>query len=330
MNILFFGTKTYDKDYFNPILKDYPNITIKYVKANLTEETVSLAKDYDAICAFVNATIDSAVIKKLHSYGVKLILMRCAGYNNVDLKEAKKCGIAVMNVPRYSPDSVAEHAITLALAANRKIHKAYNRNRENDFSLDGLMGRNFIGKTAGIVGTGQIGASMARICHGFGMKVIGYDKYKNESLKFMAYKSLDEVIAESDLISLHCPLTEDTYHMINKDTIALMKDGVIFVNTSRGGLVDTNELILGIRNRKFGAVGLDVYEEESNLIFENHSEDILQTSFTARLLMYPNVILTSHQGFLTEESMMAISHTTMDNSLDFINKKGDEILENQL
>lgn len=209
--------------------------------------------------------------------------------------------------------------MTLAMSVNRRIHKEYIKVRENNFCLAGLMGLNFYGRTAGIIGTGKIGAAMARICHGFGMKVIAYDKYPNKNLDFIEYKELGEVLSEADLISLHCPLTDENYHMINAHTIAKMKDDVVLVNTSRGELVDTNDLIQGIRNHKFHGVGLDVYEEERENVFENRSADILESSVTARLLSFPNVIVTSHQAFFTEEALAAISKTTLDNAMDFVN-----------
>ena len=266
-------------------------------------------------------------IEVLHGCGVKLILMRCAGFNNVDIEKVKACGIKVMRVPGYSPEAVAEHAMALALAANRRIHKAYVRVRENDFSLGGMLGFNFYEKTAGIVGTGKIGAAMARICHGFGMKVIAYDLYPNPSLDFVTYVSMDELLAQSDLISLHCPLMDETYHLINKETIRKMKDGVILVNTSRGGLVKTEDLIEGIRARKFFAVGLDVYEEEKKNVFEDRSDEIMESSVTARLLSFPNVVITSHQGFFTQEALEAISETTLNNAVAFENgeKTGNEV-----
>ena len=261
---------------------------------------------------------DVTIFEALHEAGVKLILMRCAGFNNVDLKTAAKYGIDVRRVPGYSPEAVAEHAMTLAMTVNRHMHKAYTKVRENDFSLGGLMGFNFYQKTAGIVGTGKIGAAMARICRGFGMKVIAYDVYQNESLKdFVTYVTLDELLAHSDLISLHCPLMDSTYHMINRESIKKMKDGVILVNTSRGGLVKTDDLIEGIRARKFFGVGLDVYEEETPNVFEDRSDEILEHSTTARLLSFPNVMITSHQGFFTEEALRAIAETTLQNALDF-------------
>ena len=254
----------------------------------------------------------------LHERGVKLILMRCAGFNNVDLDAATKYGIKVMRVPGYSPEAVAEHAMALAMAVNRHLHKAYVKVRENNFSLQGLVGVNFFGKTAGIIGTGRIGAAMARICHGFGMKVIAYDMYKNPDLDFVTYVDMDELLASSDLISLHCPLMDSTYHLINLETINKMKDGVILINTSRGGLVKTDDLIAGIREHKFFGVGLDVYEEETKNVFENHEDDILMHSTTARLLSFPNVIVTSHQGFFTEEALGAISETTLNNARAYL------------
>lgn len=318
MKILFFDTKSYDKESFDKQAVNYPDIEIEYLKTDLAPKTAPLARGYDAVCAFVSSDVGTKTVEALHEAGVKLILMRCAGFNNVDLDKAKEYGIKVMRVPGYSPEAVAEHAMTLALAVNRRIHKAYVKVRENDFSLGGLMGFNFYQKTAGIVGTGKIGAAMARICRGFGMKVIAYDVYENPSLKdFVTYVTLDELLAQSDLISLHCPLMDSTYHLINKDTIAKMKDGVILVNTSRGGLVKTNDLIDGIRARKFFGVGLDVYEEETKNVFEDRSDEILEHSTTARLLSFPNVMITSHQGFFTQEALEAISKTTLDNAVAF-------------
>lgn len=322
MKILFFDTKSYDKESFDKQAVNYPDIEIEYLKTDLAPKTAPLAKGHDAVCAFVSSDVGTKTVEALHEAGVKLILMRCAGFNNVDLDKAKEYDMKVMRVPGYSPEAVAEHAMTLALAVNRRIHKAYVKVRENDFSLGGLMGFNFYQKTAGIVGTGKIGAAMARICRGFGMKVIAYDVYENPSLKdFVTYVTLDELLAQSDLISLHCPLMDSTYHLINKDTIAKMKDGVILVNTSRGGLVKTNDLIDGIRARKFFGVGLDVYEEETKNVFEDRSDEILEHSTTARLLSFPNVMITSHQGFFTQEALEAISKTTLDNAVAF--EKGE-------
>ena len=243
--------------------------------------------------------------------------MRCAGFNNVDVAEATKKGITVMRVPGYSPEAVAEHAMALAFAVNRHIHKSYIKVRENNFSLVGLTGINFYGKTAGIVGTGKTGAAMCRICKGLGMKVIAYDMYPNKSLDFVEYVDMETLLKTSDLISLHCPLTNETYHMISEYTISRMKDNVILVNTSRGALINTEDLIAGIRKRKFFGVGLDVYEEETGNVFENREDDILETSITSRLLSFPNVIVTSHQGFFTQEALLAISQTTLENAKGF-------------
>lgn len=318
MKILFYDTKSYDKESFQETLKGFPDIVIEYTKSDLDPRTAALAEGFDAVCAFVSSDVGAKTLEILHGKGVRLILMRCAGFNNVDLDAAGNYDIRVMRVPGYSPEAVAEHAMALALASNRRLYKAYNKVRENDFSLSGLMGFNFYQKTAGIIGTGKIGAAMCRICRGFGMKVIAYDVYENPTLKeFVTYVSLEELLAESDLISLHCPLTDSTYHMIQLDTIRQMKDGVILVNTSRGALVKTDALIEGIRMHKFAGVGLDVYEEETNNVFEDRSDEILEHSTTARLLSFPNVMITSHQGFFTREALASIAETTLQNALDY-------------
>lgn len=319
MKIVFYDTKPYDKESFEKCLKSYSDITIEFEEADLNERTAVLAKGADAVCAFVNSNLGTEVIDRLHEEGVGCILLRCAGFNNVDLNRAKEYGMEVLRVPGYSPEAVAEHAMTLALGVNRHLHKSYIRVRENNFSLGGLTGINFYKKTAGIIGTGKIGAAMCRICRGFGMEVIAFDMYPNKDLDFVTYMSLDEVLSRSDLLSLHCPLTKETYHLINKDTIAKMKDNVILINTSRGALVATNDLIQGIRDRKFFGVGLDVYEEEGSNVFENREDEVLEHSTTARLLSFPNVIVTSHQGFLTEEALQAISETTLKNAMDYMN-----------
>ena len=322
MKILFYDTKSYDKDSFQQVLKNYPQVTIEYTKSDLDPRTAALAEGFDAVCAFVSSDVGTQTVEILHQKNIRLLLMRCAGFNNVDLESAAKYGIRVMRVPGYSPEAVAEHAMALALASNRRLHKAYNKVRENDFSLSGLMGFNFYQKTAGIVGTGQIGAAMCRICRGFGMKVIAYDVYQNPSLKdFVEYVPLEKLLADSDVISLHCPLMDSTYHMINLDTIRLMKDGVVLVNTSRGALVKTDDLIEGIRMHKFAGVGLDVYEEETDNVFEDRSDEILEHSTTARLLSFPNVMITSHQGFFTREALEAIAVTTLQNALDWMEGK---------
>lgn len=324
MKILFYDTKSYDSDAFDAVVGDFPDVSIDYLKTDISEKTATLAKGYDAVCLFVASDANARVLELLAACGVKLILLRCAGYNNVDLEAAARYGITVMRVPGYAPEAVAEHAMALAFAVNRHIHKAYIRVRENNFSLSGLTGINFAGKTAGIIGTGKIGAAMCRACHGLGMKVIGYDKYENPALEsMMDYVPLDRLLKESDLISLHCPLTEETYHLIDLAAIEKMKDGVILVNTSRGALIATEDLIKGIRQHKFSGVGLDVYEEEDENVFENREDDILSSSVTARLLSFPNVIVTSHQGFLTKEALEAISRTTLENAKGFLKGTAD-------
>ena len=317
MRILFYAAKRYDQESFTDIIGKFPGIEIEYTDHELGSRSATLAEGFDAVCAFVSANVDARTITSLAKHGVKAILMRSAGYNNVDVEKAKELGIVVKIVPKYSPESVAELAIGLALAANRRLCKSYIRIRENNFDIDGLCGVNLAGKTAGIVGTGKIGAAMCRICFGFGMRVIAYDINKNPSLeRYLKYVSLNELLEKSDLISLHCPLTDKNYHMINSDAIKKMKDGVILVNTSRGGLIDTGDLIKGIRAGKFHGVGLDVYEEETDFIYGDHSNEILPNPATSKLLDYPNVVMTSHQGFYTKEALSAIAETTLRNARD--------------
>ena len=327
MKILFYDTKKYDKESFDKVLPKYEDIEIEYVDSDISVRNAVYAKGFEAVCGFVSSDFSGKVIDVLADNGVKIILLRCAGFNNVDISRAKERGVLVFRVPGYSPEAVAEHAMALALASNRHIHKGYIKVRENNFSLVGLTGLNFFKKTAGIIGTGKIGAAMCRICKGFGMRIIAYDIYQNPDLDFVEYVDLDTLLAESDLISLHCPLTEQTHHLINRESIAKMKDGVILVNTSRGGLVNTEELIEGIRKGKFFAVGLDVYEEENDKVYEDLSGTILQSSTMARLLSFPNVMVTSHQGFFTREALEAISRITLENAAAF--EKG-ETLENEV
>ena len=326
MKILFYDTKPYDKESFDKVLPKYPELSVQYLKTDISPHTAALSKGFDAVCVFVASDVGDRVVEILKDCGVKLVLLRSAGFNNVSLKAATLCGITVMRVPGYSPQAVAEHAMALAFAVNRHIHKAYIKVRENNFSLTGLCGTDFYGKTAGIIGTGKIGASMCRDCHGIGMQVLAYDKVQNPDLPFVKYVPLDTLLKQSHLISLHCPLSEETYHMINLEAIEKMQDGVILVNTSRGALIGTEDLIKGIRQHKFSGVGLDVYEEERDNVFENREDDILETSVTARLLSFPNVIVTSHQGFFTHEALEAISTTTLENALSFL--KGDPIKNN--
>lgn len=319
MKILFYDAKKYDIESFEEERKSHSDIEIEYLDTDIDVRTAALAAGYDAICAFVSSDLSAAVLQVLAQQQMELILMRCAGFNNVDLEMAEQLGITVLRVPGYSPEAVAEHAMALAMSVNRRIHKEYIKVRENNFSLEGLMGINFYGRTAGIIGTGKIGMAMARICQGFGMHVIAYDKYPNPSLDFIEYKELEAVLRESDLLSLHCPLTTDNYHLINARTISMMKDQVVLINTSRGELVDTDDLIAGIRAHKFHGVGLDVYEEETDNVFENREMEIMEHSVTARLLSFPNVIVTSHQAFFTREALAAISRTTLANAKDYEN-----------
>lgn len=318
MRILFYDAKEYDKEAFDKAIKKYSDLEIEYTKSELSLKTSRYAEGFRAVCGFVNSDFSREVLEALKKNGVELILLRCAGFNNVDLKAADELGFTVLRVPGYSPEAVAEHAMTLAMTSNRRIHKSYIKVRENNFSLNGLTGVNLYKKTAGIVGTGKIGAAMCRICHGFGMRVIAYDLYPNKSLDFVEYVDMDTLLKESDLISLHCPLTDDSYHMIDIDAINKMKDGVILVNTSRGALIDSEDLIKGIREYKFHSVGLDVYEEEGANVFENRSSEILQHSIVSRLLSFPNVVVTSHQAFLTQEALDSISSITLENAKGFI------------
>nr|WP_314640053.1 2-hydroxyacid dehydrogenase [uncultured Olsenella sp.] len=324
MNVLVFGTKSYDKSSFNSILSDYPELKVDFTESNLTPLTATLAQGYEAVCAFVNADISAMTLEVLRGLGVGLILMRCAGFDAVNVDFAKSLGMKVTRVPAYSPEAIAEHAMGLALTANRRIHKGYIRVRENNFSLEGLVGVTLHGKTAGIIGTGRIGAALCRICKGFGMTVLGSDLYPNQSLVddehiIDEYVDYDTLYARADLISLHAFLNEDSYHMINDESIAKMKDGVIFVNTGRGGLVDSNALIRGIRSGKIGAAGLDVYEEENANVYQDREDQILGSSITARLCSFPNVVMTSHQAFFTKEALGQIAKVTLQNARAFAN-----------
>lgn len=318
MKILFYGTASYDKDSFTQELADYPTIQIDFIESNLTPMTAALARGYDSVCAFVNADVGAMTLEILAGFGVRLILMRCAGYDVVNVPVATDLGIHVTRVPAYSPEAIAEHAMGLALCANRRIHKGYLRVRENDFSLSGLVGETLFGKTAGIVGTGRIGAALCRICKGFGMTVLGADLYPNQRLVdeehvVDEYVKYDELYRRSDLISLHAFLNDESRHMINDESIAQMKDGVIFVNTGRGGLVDTQALIRGILSGKIGAAGLDVYDEESPNVYQNRAGEVID-SVTARLCSFPNVVMTSHQAFFTHEALAQIARVTLDNA----------------
>lgn len=318
MKIAFFDTKPYDIASFDKI-KDTANISIKYFETKLSLDTCALAKGAEAVCVFVNDTVNAAVIDKLSELDVKIIALRCAGFNNVALDRAREKRIAVLHVPAYSPYAVAEHAMALLLCSVRRIHKAYIRSKDFNFSLTGLTGFDLHGKTVGIIGTGKIGKAFSDICRGFGMNILAYDKFPDSSLP-ITYTDTDTIFRESDIISLHCPLTEETYHMINEKTLDMMKKGVIIVNTSRGALIDANALVESIKNRKVGSACLDVYEEESDIFFKDNSGHILDDDTLARLISMPNVIVTSHQAFLTEEALNNIAETTVENIIEFSTK----------
>ena len=317
MKFAFFDAKSYDK----PSFDKYGNaagVEFKYFETKLNEDTAELAHGYDGVCVFVNDTVNAAVIDKLCALGVKTVALRCAGYNNVDLKHAEG-RINVVRVPAYSPYAVAEHTMALLLTSVRRIHKAYIRTRDFNFSLAGMTGFDLHGKTVGVIGTGRIGRVFIDICRGFGMRVLAYDKFPAKDLDngdTVRYTDLNTLFTESDIISLHCPLTEDTYHIIDERSLALCKKGVVLLNTSRGALVDADALLAGIKSRKVGAACLDVYEEEADFFFEDFSGHILEDDTLARLISMPNVIVSSHQAFLTEEALSNIAETTVNNIIE--------------
>lgn len=321
MKIAFFDTKPYDKESFDKF-GDTAGVSFKYFETKLNEDTVDLAAGYDGVCVFVNDTVNAAVIDRLTELGVKVVALRCAGFNNVDMKYAFG-RIHVLRVPAYSPYAVAEHTMALLLTSIRRIHKAYIRTRDFNFSLAGMTGFDLHGKTVGIIGTGRIGRAFIDICRGFGMRVLAYDKFEAPGLadgEWIKYVTLDELFASSDIISLHCPLTDETYHIIDKDSLGKCKKGVVILNTSRGALVDAEALLAEIKTRKVGAACLDVYEEESDFFFEDKSGHILEDDVLARLISMPNVIVTSHQAFLTEEALANIAQTTVKNITDFFSE----------
>ncbi len=321
MKIAFFDAKPYDKPSFEKF-GSARGVEFKYFEAKLNADTVELAHGYDGVCVFVNDTVDAAVIDRLYEMGVKVVALRCAGFNQVDVKHAHG-KLHVLRVPAYSPYAVAEHTMAMLLTSIRRIHKAYIRTRDFNFSLSGMTGFDLHGKTVGVIGTGRIGRVFIDICRGFGMKVLAYDKYPASDLadgENIRYVELDELLANSDIISLHCPLTEDTYHVINAEAIEKCKKGVVLLNTSRGALVDAEALLSGIKSRKVGAACLDVYEEESDFFFEDFSGHILEDDVLARLISMPNVIVSSHQAFLTEEALENIAETTVQNILDIFER----------
>lgn len=322
--VAFFDAKPYDIDSFNELNKKY-HYDIKYYNYHLTSDNIVLAEGFDIIIVFVNDMIDADMIFKLAEYGVKLIALRCSGFNNINLKAAKD-KIKIVRVPAYSPNAIAEHTVTLMLALNRKIHRAYFRTRDSNFSLHGLLGFDMYQKTAGIIGTGRIGKALIKILKGFEMNVLAYDKYPDKIFSGdhdFDYVELDELFYKSDIISLNCPLNKDTEYIINRKSISMMKRGVMIINTGRGKLIHTTDLIEGLKSGEIGSAGLDVYEEESQFFFEDLSDRILTDDVLARLLTFNNVIITSHQGFFTKEAMFNIAATTMENINEFL--KGNEI-----
>lgn len=320
MKILFYSSQNYDKESFE-IANEEHSFQFEFLDTHLNPKTALLANGYDVVCVFVNDDLGPETIKALCETGVKLIALRCAGYNNVDLEAAKSCELEVVRVPAYSPYAVAEHACALVLTLNRKTHKAFNRTRESNFKISGLRGFDMHGKTVGIIGCGKIGEIAAKIFNGFGMKVLVSDPEYNSDLSFVEVVNLEELLKDSDIISLHCPLNPKTKHMINAETIKKMKDGVMLINTSRGALIDTKAVINGLKSKKIGYLGIDVYEEEADLFFEDHTDSILTDDVLIRLLSFPNVLVTGHQAFFTNEAISEIAEVTLENIKAFSESK---------
>ncbi len=318
MKIAFYSTKSYDRESFNSHSKG-SGIEFSFIDAPLDHRTISLAEGHHGICTFVNDKIDEFILKKLHQFGIQLLALRCAGYNQVDLPAAQKLGIRIVRVPAYSPEAVAEHAFALLLTLVRKTHKAYNRVRENNFSIEGLTGFNLYEKKIGVIGTGAIGKAFCRIAKGFGTEIFAYDLYESEEMKAIGvrYVPLSKVLKVSQIISLHCPLTPQTHHMINEETLSQMRNGVTLINTSRGALIDTKAVINALKSRKIGFLGIDVYEQEEHIFFKNLSEELLDDEMISRLMTFPNVLISGHQAFLTHEALEQISKTTINNILEF-------------
>ncbi len=320
MKIVFFSAQPYDKTFFTKY--NTQGFELSFIETALNEQTVALAEGAEAVCVFVNDRVNADIISKLAAFKVQIIALRCAGFNNVDLEAAKNHGLRVCRVPAYSPEAVAEHAVAMILTLNRKTHKAYNRVREQNFSLQGLLGYNLHGKTIGIVGTGNIGKAFASIMLGFGCKVVAFDLIANKGLEEMGvvYLPLMEVL-KADIVSLHCPLNEQTFHIINVQTLGMMQDGAVLINTSRGGLVDTQAVINALKTGKISALGIDVYEQEEKLFFKDHSSDIIEDDTIQRLMSFPNVLITAHQAFFTDEALMQIATTTMKSIDNLLNRK---------
>ena len=328
MRTILFSSQTYDRDSFTAAVQP-ESVQLHFQPARLTLDTAALAHGYEVVCPFINDDLSAPVLEQLADGGTQLIALRSAGFNHVDLPAAKRLGLSVVRVPAYSPHAVAEHAVALILALNRRLHRAYNRTREGDFTLHGLTGFDLVGKTVGVVGTGQIGATFGKIMAGFGCKLLCFDPYPNAQLLALGaqYVSLPELLAGSHIISLHCPLTADNKHLINSQSLATLKHGAMLINTGRGALVNTPALIEALKSGQLGYLGLDVYEEEAQLFFEDRSDLPLQDDVLARLLTFPNVIITAHQAFLTREALSAIASTTLDNIVAWRNGTPQNLIE---
>ncbi|MFA0962526.1 2-hydroxyacid dehydrogenase [Roseivirga sp. BDSF3-8] len=324
MKIAFFNTKSYDQAYFDKANEAF-DIPINYFETSLNADTATLAREHEAVCVFVNDTVDAEVIEKLAEGGTKVILLRSAGFNHIDIEAAEKHKVTLLRVPAYSPHAVAEHALALIMTLNRKTHKAYNRVRENNFSLERLTGFDLYGKKVGVIGTGKIGAIFARNMQGLGCEVVAFDPYPDDELEKQGvkYLELDELFGEVDIISLHTPLNDKTHHIINSHAVSLMKKGVMIINTSRGALIDTKAVIKGLKDGHIGYLGIDVYEQEEQLFFKDLSETIIPDDMIARLMSFPNVLVTAHQAFFTAEALTEIAHTTLQNLQDFADEKSD-------
>jgi D-lactate dehydrogenase len=317
MKIAVFSTCVYDQEFLTRFNTQHE---LSFFEEALSAQNVVLAKGFDALCLFVNDKGDKQIITALKSYGIKLILLRCAGFNNIDVEAAAEAGIKILRVPAYSPEAVAEHALAMILTLNRKTHKAYNRIREGNFSLDKLMGFNLHGCRVALIGTGKIGKAFYQILKGFGCKVVAYDPYPDQALvaEGLTYGTLEEALCDAEIVSLHCPLFEENHHMINVETLKLFKKGAMLINTSRGALIDTADVVDALKSGQLGYLGLDVYEQESELFFHDLSGDIIQDDLISRLISFPNVLITSHQGFFTREAMQQIATTTFSNADAFV------------